>query len=89
LVVVPPLVSAGVVVTGGVAPPVPSGVVVAGGVTAVPPELDEELGVEELELGVVEVVVVVAVVDVEADAEAAGVPPEGGAVRAGGSVGTL
>jgi hypothetical protein len=60
-------------------------------VTAVPPLLDGVLDEEdELELGVVVVLVDVVVVEVDApDADAAGVPPDGGAVSGGGSVGTL
>jgi hypothetical protein len=71
-------------------PPVFDGVVVTGGVAEVPPLLDVELD-EELELGVAVVVVEVVVVAVEDEEEddAAGVPPDGGAVSAGGAVGTL
>jgi hypothetical protein len=91
LVVVPPPLDGVVGVGVAVPPPVFCGVVVTGGVTAVPPLLD---GVEEdeleLELGVVVVEVDVVVVEVdEESAEAAGVPPDGGAVSGGGSVGTL
>lgn len=84
VVVVPPPVDDGVVVTGVEAPPVFCGVVVWLGVI-----VEDAPPVEELvELGVVAVVVVeVVVVDVLADV--AGVPPVGGAVRSGTVLGTL
>ena len=90
-VLVPPPVLLGVVCVGGaVPPPVFDGVVVTGGVAEVPPLLDVELDEDELELGVAVVVVEVVVVAVEDEEDDdAGVPPDGGAVSAGGAVGTL
>ncbi len=82
---VPP--AAGVVCVGVDEPPVLDGVVVAGaGVTAVPPEEDVPDDPEAVP-GVVLVDVVV--VDVDVVAEAAGVPPDGGAVSTGVVLGTL
>jgi hypothetical protein len=79
----------GVVCVGVDVPPVACGVVVTGGVTAVPP--DEEVEPEDagVDVGVLVVVVDVVVVDDGVVEDAAGVPPEGGAVRTGVVLGTL
>ena len=87
---VPPLLDC-VVCVGVDVPPVLCGVVVAGttGVAAVPPD-DVEGDVEDDVDGVAVVVVeVVAVAELGVVVEAAGVPPDGGAVSAGVSLGRL
>lgn len=78
--------SAGVVVVGVTVPPVLDGVVVGVGVTDVPPDEDVlgDVGATAVvDVDVVEVVLVVVAAD------AAGVPPEGGAVSTGVVKGTL
>jgi hypothetical protein len=88
---VPPLL-VGVVWVGVADPPVLCGVVVAGttGVAVLPPdevaELDDDDDVDGVAVVVVEVVVVA---ELDGVVEAAGVPPDGGAVSAGVSLGRL
>jgi hypothetical protein len=84
LVVVPPVVAPDGV--GVAVPPVFDGVVVTGAVAGAPPDADVEP--EEVGVAVVSVVDVVEVVAVAAG-EAAGVPPDGGAVSTGTVFGTL
>ena len=78
-----------VVCVGVEVPPVAAGVVVAGvtGVADVPPAVELEVDGVTVEAEVV--VVDVVAVDDEEFVEAAGVPPDGGAVRTGVVLGTL